>query len=254
VLYLRFNRKLLWVALPAVLWAYLGLFAALAQGGPPGQPPLGLRLRLPPGSLELPGRLVEVRETPGQLYIALEAGPDSPRQALDPQGQPVKDLPPGVQIDFLPPSQATGRMLTVQTLRGQTRPIELPGPGHRQFIECEQYIIGLGPRGAALIPNEGRAAEWMDRLLERRGADGPPRPDHRRDRRPRNWLREWLDGPRRDGREGPGRFGGRRRDRPGQGAAGQPGAGQGQQPGQQPGPPPDAPPPAGQNQPATPPQ
>jgi hypothetical protein len=232
VLYLRFNRKLLWVALPAVLWAYLGLCAALAQLGPAVKPPFGLRLGLPPGALELRGRLVEVREEKDKLYIAVAAPPGGPQQAFSPDGEPVPHPPPGVELKFLTPEEAAGRELTVQTLRGQTRPIELRGPGHRQVIECQRYVIGLGPRGIALIPNEGRALGRLERLLERPGGEGPPPPfrpfrDRRRDRL--DERRNWRDG------HGP--------QRPGGGGDFQPGQGRGEERGPDEGP--QGPPPAG---------
>jgi len=260
VKWFRFNRKLLWVALPAVAWAYLGLFAALAQMGPGDKPPLGLRLRLPPGSIELRGRLVEVRETPGQLHIALEGRPDAPQQALDTEGQPLAVLPAGLDLQFLTHEQAAGRELTVQTIGGQTAPFELRGPGHRQVIECQEYIIGLGPRGVALFPNDGQSLGRLERLLRPHNSDGQPgpRPDRQRRQRPRDRFRDWLGLPQPGGQDGRDNQRGQRRrlrqqrqeqnGQPGSdaGSAGTPGADPDQPPT---GPPPSGPPPGGQPQP-----
>src|ERR1051325_3351934 len=92
MLYLRFNRRLLWTVLGALAWAYLGIAATL----PPGPPPragtnraghqdgdggrFGLHLRLPPGSLMLPGKLTDVHEDEAGVHIPPETphGPPPP--------------------------------------------------------------------------------------------------------------------------------------------------------------------------------
>jgi hypothetical protein len=218
---LRHNRRLRWTAVAAAAWAMLGIAASLAHadGSPPfpeGRPggpgpQFGLHLRLPPGSVALPGRLVEVREEPGLLHITLAVPEGQARTLLGAQGEPLTNLPEGVQLEFLTPQAAAGRELTISTLQGGDHPLRLPGG--REVIVGERYFVGLGPRGAALIPHEGHGLRL---LHEHRGLwgeppspatgprpgqagpeGGPDRPERRG--RPRERLREWWQERRQPG-------------------------------------------------------
>jgi hypothetical protein len=210
---LRHNRRLLWAVLGAAAWAYLGIAAALAQaggdvgaGGPRpyggradqhergGRP--GLHLRLPPGAVRLPGRVVEVSEQGGRLHIALEVKDEAARVLRGAMGEELEQGPPDVDIEYLTPQEAAGRELSVSTQAGETAPLRLPGG--KQVVVGENWFVGLNRQGAALIPHDGSGRRLLSehrgfwRKGERRppGMDGGPGPGERF----RDGDRERMDG------------------------------------------------------------
>jgi hypothetical protein len=207
---LGYNRRLLWAALGAAAWAYLGIAAALAQAGPgrggygergygePGQGPgdpaegrghgwsrhayhedgpgqgrgFGLQLRPPPGTVQLPGRVVEVREEGGRLHVTLEVKDEAQRVLRGAMGETLENGPPDVEIEYLTPVEAAGRQLTVSTAAGQTQPMRLPTG--KQVVVGENWFVNLSGKNPVLVPHDGSGRRL---LAEQRGfwREGEPR-------------------------------------------------------------------------------
>lgn len=86
---LGYNKRLIWVIIPLVLWAFTGLLLAAGVGARDGVPaPLNLKLNLPEGGLWLHGQLLSITEDVGilTLRIAVRPGklsqPDNPHTDL----------------------------------------------------------------------------------------------------------------------------------------------------------------------------
>lgn len=219
---LRFNRRLLWTVLGCICWAYLVLGAALAQVGAERYPAAasapGLRLRLPPGALLLPGRLIEVREDAGQLNITLAVREKQDGVARGRDGEPLSELPPGLHVDYLTEQQLAGSAVAgspphIATLSGQDRPLRLPGG--KEVIVAQDFYLSLNRHGVALIPHHGEGLRILDGPLRRRGwseqRDG--RGGGERERQ-RNWLRDLFQEKREPRERGGAGRGSDRRDRP----------------------------------------
>jgi hypothetical protein len=180
---LSYNRRLAWVAIPAVLWALVGLSLALGITAPAGEGPrAGLRLGPPEGGLRLYGHVVSLTETADGLQIKL-AVPDAPPAA-------PPELPAGIQVEFVV-DRAQLRVRPRIELADDSQLREFPG-GRYVVVTTENILLfGHGDLRVVRRPPDladDRLYEWLERQQRRRG------PPEERPRPPANGRRPPLPG------------------------------------------------------------
>jgi hypothetical protein len=234
---LGYNRKLMWVVLPAMLWAWLGVAAALGPPHGPGQPPPGgeppVRFGIGPaaGGVYLSGVVKRVVEEPGQLVITIEAEAAEPRTVPAPGEQPEADMPPGLRVDYVTPGELPPGPPELRLLGGMREGRRLPSGA--SGILTERFLLKIDEHGVRVLPRP--------RELGPPPRGGPGGPGARRER-PRDRIREraqqWFEKrPRREKERGQERKKENERDQhPRQPAPVNPVPGEG---GAQPGAPPD---------------
>ncbi len=194
---LGYNRKLLWVVIPAVVWAWLGL--ALALGPPPGQGPRRgagpVRLGLGPAGdgVFIGGVLKRAVEDQDQLVLTVEMAPGAVRQILGRGDQPVHNLPPGLSVEFVAPGELPAGPPQLQLRNGQRTARRLPSGAHG--VLTGRFLLKYEARGVRVIPRP------FD-MLPPGGADRPGR-GRLRDR-VRDKVQDWREQrpPREPGRGG----------------------------------------------------
>lgn len=177
---LSYNRRLAWVAIPAVLWALIGLGLALGITAPAGEAGrAGLQLGVPEGGLRLRGHVVSVKESGGITRIVLAVpGPQAP--------PPPPQLPEDVQIEFVADHSQLRVRPTIE-LSDTSRLREFPGGRYAVVTERQILLFGHGEFRMLRRPldvTEDRLYDWIERQHRRRGPppgdEGPPPPQDRR--------------------------------------------------------------------------
>lgn len=188
---LGYNRKLLWVVLPAMLWAWLGLATALAP--PPGQRPPGgdppVRMGIGPavGGVYLPGMVKRVVETPGLLTITIEVAPDAPRDVFGSDMLSASHMPPGLKVEYVSPGELAPGPPELKLMGEMRQGKRLPGGA--SGILTENYLLKLDKRGVRIMPRPFELAP------PRGGSKGPLQPGLGRELprdKFRERAREWL--------------------------------------------------------------
>jgi hypothetical protein len=202
---LGYNRKLLWVVLPAMLWAWLGVAAAL--GPPPGLPPPGgeppVRFGIGPATngVYLTGVVKRVVEEPGQLTITIET--TSIKSAATGTGaqptpgadtQPSPGMPPGLKVEYVAPGKLPAGPPELKLMGTMRQAKRLPSGA--SGILTERFLLKIDERGVRVLPRPFGLGPPP------RGGPGGPGDgrEHPRDRiRERFW--DWFSN--RDRREPP---------------------------------------------------
>lgn len=182
---LGYNRKLLWVVLPAMLWAWLGVAAALGPphgpGGPlpGGEPPVRFGIGPAAGGVYLYGVVKRVVEEPGQLVITIEAITGEARTVPAPGAQPEANMPPGLRVDYVTPGALPAGPPELRLLGGMREGRRLPSGA--SGILTERFLLKIDEHGVRVLPRPFEIAPPP------RG--GPGRPGAGRER-PRDRIRE----------------------------------------------------------------
>lgn len=168
---LNYNRKLAWVAIPAVLWALVGLSLALGISSPAANGPrAGLRLGVPEGGLHLRGHVASLTEADGQLHIVLAVpGPLLPQ---------LPELPEDLRIEVLADRGLMRARPRIELGSGsQLR--ELPGGRFAVATGSRILLFGHGDLRIVRRPPDladDRLYEWLERQHRR---NEPPPPEDR---------------------------------------------------------------------------
>jgi hypothetical protein len=152
----------------------------------------------------LPGHIVSVSEQADELRIVMGVRDLAAGRTLGPDGEEVKNLPPGVRVEYVADStlqaQPDGRFgpPQISTQEGQDKPLRLPGG--REVVVGQRYFLNLRREGVELIPHDGNGLRMLDGPMRRRGwgegrSGGSPPDDGpgMGGERPRNWLRELFE-------------------------------------------------------------
>src|SRR5947207_10556470 len=75
-------------------------------------------LRTPLRSTLFPYTTLFRSEDAQALHIAVEVRDEQGKVLRGPDGEPVRDLPEGVEIAYLSPQEAAGRQLSISTIEG----------------------------------------------------------------------------------------------------------------------------------------
>jgi hypothetical protein len=217
---LGYNRYLVWVIVPAILWSMLAMSVIVAPGRrPPGddQPGMGIRVKPGPDVQRFSGRLVRAEEQPGQLRIVLLAKQQQQRSPL---------VQPGLIVEYLEDSAQAPDEPEILLLQGRRGPQRLR-KGSEVFA-TERFIVRYDRDSVEVMPRP----EWLRPMGPREQGDEPRRKDNQRLER---WLRErrGQSNPQGDARQGIGRRqerGGQDRPEGGPPDAPPAGAGQPEQP------------------------
>jgi len=162
---LNYNWRVAWVAIPAVLWALIGLSLALGITTPAEDGlRAGLRLGMPEGGLRLRGHVVSLTETADGLQIVL-AVPDAPPP------QPP-ELPAGIELEIV--ADRTQMRVRPRIELADTS-LEREFPGGRYVVATADHILLFGHGDLRLIKRppdlaDDRLYEWLERQRRR----GPP--------------------------------------------------------------------------------
>jgi hypothetical protein len=193
---LGYNRKLLWVVLPAILWAWLGVAAAL--GPPPGQPPPGgeppVRFGIGPAAngVYLSGVVKRVVEEPGQLTITIESASNTlmaPGTGAQPtpgaDAQPAPGIPPGLKVEYVKPGELPPGPPELRLMGKMREGRRLPSGA--SGILTERFMLKIDERGVRIMPRPFELA------FPPRGGPGGPEMERGRPRdRIRERAREWF--------------------------------------------------------------
>lgn len=175
---LGYNRRLIWVIIPLVLWAMLGLLLAAGAGARDGAPPpLNLQVNLPDGGIWLRGQLLSIAETEAGLTVrvAVRHGEVQPLDA-----QHANLVIEQVEMDH-------PRWGQPEIAIAGNEAVQLPNG--RGAALTEHYLIRFSPGDVRIIPRPADlTSEHFRRMLRqqlrdrddrRLPRDGPwwPRPD-----------------------------------------------------------------------------
>lgn len=186
---LHFNWRLGYVVAAASLWLLAGMLLALGAARPDQPPPVRLSLGPPPGGLWLPGELRAVEESAGLLTLTLALPPQVPREIRGEQGRPLKELPPGLEVNFVERRSAEPRETVprIALQSGSSKPLKLPGG--RALVLAENYVVKYGRGGVRVLKRTPELTrERIKRWLEREERQAPPEPE-------RPLQKRWRKGP-----------------------------------------------------------
>lgn len=173
---LGYNRKLLWVVIPAIVWAWLGLALALAP--PPGQRshrdggPVKFGIGPAGDSLFIGGVLKRVEERQDATVLTIELAPDAKRQILGRDNEPVSKLPPGLKVEYVAPGELPAGPPQLQLRNGQRSAKRLPSGAFglltREFLlKYEARGVRVFPRPLDIPPPQRDGRQRRDALRER---------------------------------------------------------------------------------------
>ena len=150
---LSYNRRLLWVVVPAVLWALLGLSVVLggeARRGAAAAMPLGLGIGPTEGGLWIRGKMRRITEEPGRLAITIEIPTDAREEIRGARGEVLAQPTPDVSVTFVRPGEIREGAPEIKQLSGAQRPRRL---GQDRFgLLTERYIVKFGRDFVHLAP------------------------------------------------------------------------------------------------------
>lgn len=190
---LSYNRKLLWVVIPAVVWAWLGL--ALALGPPPGRGGIRgegpVRLGIGPAGegVFIAGALKRAAEVDDRLVLTMELAPGAVREVLGRGDQPVRNLPPGLAVEYVAPGALPAGPPQFNLRSGQRNARRLPSGAHgvltsRFLLKYEERGVRVIPRPFDMPPPRGDGWPGRERLRDRVRERMQERQDRRRPPQP----------------------------------------------------------------------
>jgi hypothetical protein len=196
---LGYNRKLLWVVVPAILWACLGLSVMAGpppdRGQPDSRPPIRFGLGPKGDAVFVQGAVRSIIEEQERLTVVVEqrgGGSAAGGSAV----KPVTSTLPGLVLEVVAPGKIPAGPLELRLRSGMRQPRRLPGGAsgvltERFFIKLEQDGVRIVPRPPDLGPPRPGGERW-----DGPGGGGGQRRDEIRQR-----LRDWLRGGRQERRE-----------------------------------------------------
>jgi len=150
---LSYNRRLLWVVVPAVLWALLGMCAVVggqARHGAAQAMPFGLGIGPAEGGMWVRGRVRRIIEEPGRLAITVEIPTDAREEIHGARGEVLAQPPPDVSVTFVRPGEMPEGPPEIRLLSGMQGPRRL---GLDRFgLLTERYIVKFGRDFVHLAP------------------------------------------------------------------------------------------------------
>lgn len=166
-----YNRRLVWVVVPCVIWGLISVSFALGLG--PGGDGAGFQVGAAGEGIRINGVLRSAREDGERLVLTVAVPPGKPGILLGRDGQELPHPPPGLEVEFV--EQTTHRRRPVElNLSGQTeKPRRLPG-GHYVFaskgfvVRYDNAAVMVTPRPLEDMPGGGFVKDKLkERLHER---------------------------------------------------------------------------------------
>jgi hypothetical protein len=183
---LSYNRKLLWVVIPAIVWAWLGLAAALGpppgHGRPGGEGPVRFGIGPAGDAVFISGVLKRVEERPEQLVLTIELAPGAEHQILGRGDKPVSRLPFGLTVEYVAPGELPAGPPELDLRGRQREPRRLPSGA--QGVLTQRFLLKYEERGVRVIPRPND--------MPPPGGEGGPERERPRDRG-RQRVRDWFE-------------------------------------------------------------
>ena len=184
---LSYNRRLAWVVIPAVLWAFAAIVVSWSASARHGEaPPVSFQMERLPGTMVAAGSVRLIRESDERLEIVVAVPPGAPRQVLTGDHRPVSELPADLVIRLIDQQEGRGGRPEIDVLGGERSVQHALG---RWVVWTKRYMIKFDRERAWIIPRTpeldrripGRWRENDQRqgwpLREDRGSrDRPPPP------------------------------------------------------------------------------
>lgn len=185
------NRRLLWVIVPAIVWAWLGVSIPLGMRPQDhaGLPPFRVELGPAAGGVTIEGRLGRLAEDGGVLFVTVETPNGPPLKVTGPGGQEVHSLPPGLRIEQVAPGTFPAGPPELRLQGGMREARHLPGGNFG--VLTERFLVRYNDRHVHVVPRPSglrppRPGEPGGPEANEPGVPGPPQ-------RPwRDFARHWL--------------------------------------------------------------